>query len=124
MDTLAKDLRYAVRTLFKHPVFTLTAVFTIALGIGATTAIFSVVNALVLSPPQMHEPDRVVAIWRSPIETRKESYISYLNLQDWRTRTRSFEDVAGYKINEIDVTANDQVERLSGMRVTANFFPS
>ena len=58
MDTLLKDLRYAVRTLLKHPAFTIAAVLTIALGIGATTAIFSVVNALVLSPPQMHDPDR------------------------------------------------------------------
>ena len=76
MDTLLKDLRYAVRTLLKHPAFTLAAVFTVALGIGATTAIFSVVNALVLSPPQIHDPDRVVAIWRSPTETRKEGYVS------------------------------------------------
>ena len=123
MDTLLKDLRYAVRTLLKHPAFTLAAVFTIALGIGATTAIFSVVNALVLSPPQLHDPDRVVAIWRSPTDTRKEGYVSYLDLQDWRTRTRTFEEIAGYKTNAFDLTANDQVERLSGMRVTANFFP-
>jgi putative ABC transport system permease protein len=123
MDTLLKDLRYAVRTLLKHPAFTITAVFTIALGIGATTAIFSVVNALVLSPPQMHDPDRVVAIWKSQIDSRTEGYVSYLDLQDWRKRTHSFEEIAGYKANAFDVTNNDQVERLSGMRVTANFLP-
>jgi hypothetical protein len=68
MDTFLKDLRYAVRTLLKHPAFSVAAVFTIALGIGATTAIFSVVNALILNPPPMHDPDRVVAIWRSSTE--------------------------------------------------------
>ena len=123
MDTLLKDLRYAVRTLLKHPAFTGAAVFTIALGIGATTAIFSVVNALILSPPQLHDPDRVVAIWRSPTDKRTEGFVSYLDLQDWRTRNHSFEDIAGYKPYSFDVTTNDEVERVSGMRVTANFFP-
>jgi putative ABC transport system permease protein len=123
MDTLLKDLRYAVRTLLKHPAFTAAAVFTIALGIGATTAIFSVVNALILSPPPIHDAARVVAIWRSPTDQRTEGYVSYLDLQDWRTRSHSFEDIAGYKPNAFYLTTNDQVERLSGMRVTANFFP-
>src|SRR5215204_6541335 len=117
MDTLVKDLRYAVRTLLKHPGFTGAAVFTIALGIGATTAIFSVVNALILSPPQIHDPDRVVAIWRSQIDKRTEGFVSYLDLQDWRKGTHSFEEIAGYKPNAFDVITNDQVERLSGMRV-------
>ena len=123
MDTLLKDLRYAVRTLLKHSAFSVAAVFTIALGIGATTAIFSVVNALILNPPQIHDPDRVVAIWRSSTEKRTEGYVSYLDLQDWRQRNHSFEEIAGYKPNAFDVTTNDQVERFSGMRVTANFFP-
>lgn len=123
MDTLLKDLRYAVRTLLKHPAFTAAAVFTIALGIGATTAIFSVVNALILSPPLINDPDRVVAVWRSQTDQRTEGYVSYLDLQDWRTRTHSFEDIAGYKPHAFDVSTDDQVERLSGMRVTANFFP-
>jgi len=123
MDTLLKDLRYAVRTLLKHPAFTVAAVFTIALGIGATTAIFSVVNALILSPPQFHDPDRVVAIWRSATDEQTEGYVSYLDLQDWRKRSQSLEDIAGYKPNAFYLSTNDQVERLSGMRVTANFFP-
>ena len=123
MDSLLKDLRYAVRTLLKHPAFTIAAVFTIALGIGATTAIFSVVNALILSPPPIHDADRVVAVWRTPIDKRTEGFVSYLDLQDWRKRSHSFEDIAGYKPNAFDVTMNDQVDRIQGMRVTANFFP-
>jgi hypothetical protein len=122
MDSLLKDLRYAVRTLLKHPAFTAAAVFTIALGIGATTAIFSVVNALILSPPPIHDANRVVAIWRTAVDKRTEGYVSYLDLQDWRKRSHSFEDIAGYKANAFDVTMNDQVDRIQGMRVTANFF--
>src|SRR6185369_12286383 len=123
MDTLVKDLRYALRTLLKHPAFTVAAVFTIALGIGATTAIFSVVNALILSPPQFHDPDRIVAIWRSATDERTEGYVSYLDLQDWRTRSQSFEDIAGYKPNGFNLIQQGDAERIQGMRVTANFFP-
>src|SRR6185503_8543270 len=104
MDTLLKDLRYALRTLLKQPAFTVAAIFTIALGIGATTAIFSVVNALILSPPLIHDPDRVVAIWRSPTDKRAEGFVSYLDLQDWRKRSHSFEENAGYKPNAFDLT--------------------
>jgi len=123
MDTILKDLRYAVRTLLKHPAFTATAVLTIALGIGVTTAIFSVVNALILNPLLMHDPDRVVAVWRTSTEERREGYVSYLDLQDWRTRTQSFEDIAAYKSHDFDATTNNEAERLPGMRVTANFLP-
>jgi len=62
MDTLLKDLRYGVRSLLRQPSFTVVAVLTLGLGIGANTAIFSVVNALVLTPPSISEPQRVVAI--------------------------------------------------------------
>jgi len=82
MDTILKDLRYAVRTLLKRPAFTAAAVLTIALGVGVTTAIFSVVNALILNPLLMHDPDRVVAVWRTSTEQRREGYVSYLDLQD------------------------------------------
>ncbi|HET6892743.1 MAG TPA: ABC transporter permease [Pyrinomonadaceae bacterium] len=123
MDTLLKDLRYAVRTLLKSPAFTVAAVLTIALGVGATTSIFSVVNALILNPPLMQDPDRVVAIWRTPSDERTEGYVSYLDLKDWSARSHSFEEIAAYKPHDFDVTTSDEVERLPGMRVTANFFP-
>ena len=123
MDTIVKDFRYAVRTLLKHPAFTVAAVLTIALGVGVTTAIFSVVNALILNPLLMNDPDRVVAVWRTSTEKRREGYVSYLDLQDWRTRTQTFEDIAAYKSHDFDATTNNDVERLPGMRVTANFLP-
>jgi len=123
VDTILKDLRYAVRTLLKHPAFTAAAVLTIALGVGVTTAIFSVVNALILNPLLMHDPDRVVAVWQTSTEKRREGHVSYLDLQDWRTRTQSFEDIAAYRPYDFDVTTNNEAERVSGMRVSSNFLP-
>jgi putative ABC transport system permease protein len=123
METLIKDIRYAVRSLFKQPAFTAIAVITLALGIGANTTIFSVINALILSPPHLSDPDRLMAIWTTPREKQIEGFASYLNLQDWRTRNQSFEDIAGYKPNGFNMLERGESERIQGMRVTANFFP-
>ncbi len=123
METILKDIRYAVRSLLKQRAFTTIAVITLALGIGANTTIFSIINGLILSPPLITDPDRVVALWKTPKEKRTEGYVSYLDLQDWRTRNQSFEDIAGYKPNGFYLTDREEVERIQGMRVTANFFP-
>ncbi|MGA9769007.1 MAG: ABC transporter permease [Blastocatellia bacterium] len=121
LETLWQDLRYGARILLKQPGFTLIAVFTLALGIGANTAIFSVINALILSPPSVAEPERVAVIWRTPKEKRTEAYVSYLELQDWRAQSQSFETIAGYKQNGFTILNEGQAERIQGMRVTANF---
>jgi putative ABC transport system permease protein len=123
MNTLFRDIRYGIRSLLKRPGFTLVAVITLALGIGANTTIFSVIDALILSPPRITEPERVVAVWKTPKDKRTEGFVSYLNLQDWRVRNQSFEDIAGYKPNGFNLVDGDDVERIQGMRVTANFFP-
>jgi len=121
MNRLWQDLRYGARMLIKQPGFTLTAALTLALGIGANTAIFSVINALILNPPRIPEADRVAAIWRTEKDKRTKGYVSYLDLQDWRAQSRSFEAVAGYKANGFILLNDEQAERLQGMRVTANF---
>jgi len=121
MQTLWQDLRYGARMLLKQPAFTLIAVLTLALGIGANTAIFSVINALILSPPSIAEPERVAAIWRSTKDKRVEGYISYLELRDWQTRNQSFEAITGYKPNGFTLLNEGQAERVQGMRVTSNF---
>ncbi len=115
-----QDLRQALRVMRKQPGFTLIAAITLALGIGANTAIFSVINALVLSPPHFVEPDRVVALWRTATDKRSKGPASYLDIHEWRAQTRSFEEIAGYKNNGFTLF-EDQAERISGMRVTANF---
>jgi putative ABC transport system permease protein len=121
MQTLLQDLRHGARILLKQPGFTLIAALTLALGIGANTAIFSVINALILSPPRITEAERVAAIWRTTKDKRAEGYVSYLGLQDWREQNRSFESIAAYKPNGFIMLNEERAERLQGMRVTANF---
>jgi len=116
-----QDLRYGARILVKNPVFTLIAMFTLALGIGANTAIFSIVNALIFSPVSVSEPERVAAIWRTPNDKRTEGYVSYLQLQDLQTLNQSFESIAGYKANGFILLNDGLAERIQGMRVTGNF---
>lgn len=121
MNTLWQDLRYALRTLLRRPGFACLAVVTLALGIGANTAIFSVINTLILSPPSIAESEQVAAIWRTPKDKRTEGYVSYLELQDWQARSQGFEAIAGYKPNGFILLNEGQAERVQGMRVTANF---
>src|SRR5215470_13652283 len=116
-----QDLRHGARMLLKQLGFTLIAAITLALGIGANTAIFSVINALILNPPRIAEAERVAAIWRTAKDKRAEGFVSYLDLQDWRAGNRSFEAIAGYKPNGFILLNEEQAERLQGLRVTANF---
>src|SRR4029453_4204519 len=104
MDTLLKDVRSALRSLWRQPTFTVVAILTLALGIGANTSIYSVIQALILTPPSIAEPEKVVAIWETFLDKRTEGYISYLDLQDWRSRNQSFEEIAGYKPNGFVIT--------------------
>jgi putative ABC transport system permease protein len=115
-----QDLRQALRTMWKQPGFTLVAAITLALGIGANTAIFSVINALILNPLNLADADRVVALWRTARDKRDKGPSSYLDLQEWRAQSSSFETIAGYKPNPFTMLG-DQAEQVQGMRVTANF---
>jgi putative ABC transport system permease protein len=116
-----QDLRYGARMLLKNPGFTLLAVLTLAVGIGANTAIFSVINALILRPPHLADAERVVAIWHTPKDKRNEGFVSYLELQDWRAQHQGFEAIAAYKPFGMILLNQDQAEVVPGLRVTANF---
>src|SRR5687767_4791359 len=115
-----QDLRQGWRGMRKQPGFTLVAVLTLAIGIGANTAIFSVINALILNPLHFVEADRVVALWRTSKDTRVKGPASYLDLQEWSAQSQSFEAIGGYKPNGFTLL-DQQAERIQGMRVTANF---
>ena len=115
-----QDLRLALRSVRKQPGFTLTAAITLALGIGANTAIFSVINALILNPPNIHDAERVVALWRTAKDKRSKGTASYLDLQDWRSQSHNLEGIAAYKSNPFTLLT-EQAERIQGMRVTASF---
>lgn len=120
MSGFWQDLRQALRAMQKQPGFTLVAVITLALGIGANTAIFSVINALILNPPNFVEAERVVALWRTSKDDRRKGTASYLDLKEWGARNHSFETIAGYKRNGFTLL-EEQAEQVQGMRVTANF---
>lgn len=109
--------------VLKAPGFTFLAVITLAVGIAANTTIFSLIDALILRPPAFVNPDQVVSIWKTPVDRRDEGFISYLDFRDWRTRARTFEDIAAYKSTGFNLATNGEVERIQGMRVTAGFLP-
>jgi putative ABC transport system permease protein len=120
MSGFWQDLRQALRGMQKQPGFTFVAVITLALGIGANTAIFSVINALILNPPHFVEPDRVVALWRTSKDEWRKGTASYLDLKEWGAQSSSFETIGGYKRNGFTLLG-EQAEQVQGMRVTANF---
>jgi len=121
MNTLLQDLRYGARMLLKKPGFTLIAVITLALGVGANTAIFSVVNAVVLRPLPYRDPDRLVHVYRMqpPVERSPVSVPAYL---DFAAQQQVFESFASHYGETFNFTDVDEAERVIGRRVTANFF--
>jgi putative ABC transport system permease protein len=120
MDALRQDLRFAFRTLRARPAFTLVAVLTLALGIGATTAIFSVVNAVLLRPLPWPQADRLVLIWgtRGPVTQNGVDYLDYL---DWQRESRSFAGLGVMRGQSVNLTGGDQPERVIGSFVSSNF---
>src|SRR5919197_527968 len=95
METLFQDLRYGFRMLLKSPGFTAVAVLTLALGIGANTAIFTLVDAVLLRPLPFHDPDRLVMIWESAPEIGfPQNTVAPANFADWKAQSQVFEDMA------------------------------
>src|SRR5690349_21377656 len=124
MNTLWQDLRYALRMLRKHPGFTVIAVITLALGIGANTAIFSVINAVLLRPLPFAEPERLVNLWETrPQRGTLQNSASYPNFADWRDQNSVFEYVVAYNSNDYVLTGDDNPVRLQGAVVSADLFP-
>jgi putative ABC transport system permease protein len=122
LDSLLRDLRYGLRMLAKNPGFTAAAVVTLGLGIGANTAIFSVVNGVLLSPLAGRDPDRLVLLWESTKDMPQIS-VSYLNSLDWRQRTRSFEDIAVFNNwDQFTMTGQGDPEQVQGGLASGNLF--
>src|SRR5215216_1570546 len=123
MNTLFQDLRYGVRILLKQPAITLVAVITLALGIGANTAIFSLVNSILLRPLPFREPDRVVRlIHASPSLGLPTWGVSQAGFAAHRDQNRSFETLALYNNSAVNLTGQGEPERLPVTNVTADFF--
>jgi predicted permease len=119
---IGQDLRYGLRTLRKNPSFTLVAVLALALGIGANTAIFSVVNGVLLRPLAYPDPDRLVMIYETTPEFSQAS-VAYPDFLDWRHESRSFTDMGAVRSDDFNFTGSGEPEHLSGEYVSASLFP-
>jgi putative ABC transport system permease protein len=121
MATLSQDIRYAIRLLLKRPGFTVIAIVALALGIGANTAIFSVVNTVLLRPLPFNEPDRLVWFW----EVQPRLYtapFSPADFLDYQAQNQSFEEMSAFRQMSFNLTGGDQPERINGAIVSASFF--
>jgi putative ABC transport system permease protein len=124
METLIKDIRYGVRGLLKRPGFTVIALITLALGIGANTAIFSVVNAVLLRPLPFQKPEELVIVWEdAAFAGFPHNTPAPANYVDWKAQNQSFADMAASHEISFNLTGDGEPERVSSYSVTANFFP-
>ncbi len=124
METLFKDIRYGIRNLLKRPGFAAVAVITLALGIGANSAMFSVVNAVLLRPLSYPESDRIVLLEGvNPSQGITDSNMSIPDFADWQKQNQVFEQIAGFVTGGSLLTSGDETERVRGTGVTADFFP-
>src|ERR1700676_3803821 len=123
MTTFLQDLRYTLRTLAKKPAFTIVAILTLALGIGANTAIFSVINAVLLKPLPYPQADRLVFLSEASEQIPGMS-IAMANFNDWRAQNTVFESMVAYQNNDAVLSGRGEPERLRLRRVTAGFSPT
>jgi putative ABC transport system permease protein len=123
MGTLVQDLRYGIRVLLKSPGVTLIALLALALGIGANTAIFSVVNAVLLRPLPYDQPEQLVVVWRTtPKRGIVQGSSSYLNFADYRAQNSSFASLAAYNSISSALAGRETPEQIQGIRASADFF--
>ena len=124
METLLKDIRYGIRGLVKRPGFTVIALITLALGIGANTAIFSVINAVLLRPLQFKDPEQLAIIWEdAAFAGFPQNTPAPANYFDWKNQNQSFADMAACAEASFNITGDGEPERVMAFSVTSNFFP-
>lgn len=124
MENLIKDLRYGVRSFLKRPGFLAIAVSTLALGIGATTAMFTVVNSVLLRPLPFPDPERIVLLEGvNPRQGITQSNMSAADITDWQQQSQSFEQIAAFVSGGVFLSTGEETERVRASAVSAQFFP-
>jgi putative ABC transport system permease protein len=122
-DRLAQDVRFALRLLARRPVLTAAIVATLALGIGATSAVFSLVHAVVLRPLAYDEPDRLVPVYESGLRSGGEAdWVSFPNFRDWRSGSHVFQEMAAYRYALLTLTGREGAESVLGLETTDRLF--
>lgn len=122
MRGITGDVRYGLRMLLKHPSFSIVSILTLAFGIGAVSAVFSVVYSMLWRPLPFHDPDRLVILSESS-KSHELMSVSYPNFMDWRDDNQVFEYIAAHRPTSFNLTGTDQPERLVGSQVSATLFP-
>src|SRR6185503_8682084 len=123
MDSIIKDIRFALRSLLKRPGFSVIVVLTLALGIGANAAVFSVINAVLLRPLPYRDVDRVVTLWQNNTKAgNSRNEVSPANFIDWKEQSNSFEALAGIEPFGFSLVGDGEPERLSAWLVTSGVF--
>ena len=120
---LWQDLRYGARSLRKNPAFSVIAIITLALGIGANTAIFSVVNGVLLRPLPYPEPDRLMMVHGISLQAPQGRIpLCAQDFLDWKSQNQVFESLAGFSSNRFNYTGSEAPEQIEGAWVTSDFF--
>lgn len=123
LETIGQDLRYTLRSLRKTPSFTFTSVAVLALAIGANTAMFSILDAVLLRPLPYSSPDQLVMLWSArPDQGLREGRSAYRNVEQWRHQSKSFADIAIFDPASVTLASGDSAQRVSVVRISANFF--
>jgi len=122
VDDSLRDLRYAARSLRNSPGFAIAAILTLALGIGANTAIFSVLEGVVLTPLPYRQPDRLVMVLLYNRSLKYPTGLAYPDFIDWQRDSHSFEQIAAYTSQGFDLTSPGSPEHLNGLEISASFF--
>lgn len=123
MQALIQDLRYAIRLMAARRAFTVIAVLVLALGIGANSAIFSVVNAVLLRSLPFPDPDRIVMVFERDLQQHNQEAVAAANFLDWRDQNQTFQNMAAYREESFALTGGERPERVSGLLTTASLFP-
>jgi putative ABC transport system permease protein len=125
MGALLQDLRFAVRSFLRSPRFTIPAILALAVGVGSTSAIFSIVESVVLRPLPYDDPDRIVVVWEHNVQrNRPRNVIAPANFVEWRERNRSFEYLAMVGPSRQAVMINGQPEEAAGLFASSELFPA
>jgi putative ABC transport system permease protein len=122
MDSFLKDVRYSFRVLLKNRGFASMAVLALALGVGANTAIFSAVEAILLRPLPYQNPDQLVSLWETDVESGGNLSFSAANFVDWREQSRSCAHMSMFDLQSMNMTGGEEPERVTVAAVSANLF--